>query len=81
MIKVSHSLDSRKAVKTPQIKNLIGRVRTNKLAARAIEALLNNFVKSFAKQHLEITTFDLQLEHTNVNLSFPIFNAALRIKV
>ena len=58
MIKVSHSLDSRKAVKTPQIKNLIGRVRTNKLAARAIEALLNNFVRSSAK-HLEITTFEV----------------------
>ena len=56
MIKVSHSLDSGKAVKTPQIKNLIGRVRTNKLAARAIEALLNYFVRSSAKQ---ITTFEV----------------------
>ena len=59
MIKVSHSLDSRKAVKMPQIKNLIGRVRTNKLAARAAEAPLNNFVRSSAKQHLEITTFEV----------------------
>ena len=59
MIIVIHSLDSRKAVKTPQIKNLIGRVRTNQLAARAAEALLNNFVRSSAKQHFEFTTFEV----------------------
>ena len=46
------------AVTTPQIKNLIGRVWTNKRAARALaEAVLHNFVWSSAKQQLEIITF------------------------
>ena len=48
-------------MKTPQIKNLIGRVRTNKCAASAAEALLHNFVRSSAKQQLEIFTFEVTM--------------------
>ena len=47
MIKVSRSTNSSEDALN---KNFIGRVRTNKHAARAVEALLHNFVRSFAKQ-------------------------------
>ena len=44
---------------TPQFKNLIGRVWTNKRAGRAAEAHLQNFVQSSAKQQLEIIIFEV----------------------
>ena len=42
------------AMMTPQIKNLNGRVRTNK-RSEVRQALLNNVVRSSAKQKLEVT--------------------------
>ena len=44
-------------MKTPQIKNLIGLLSTNKRAAYMRHALNNNSVLSSAKQQREITKF------------------------